>query len=1057
MSEIKFNSPILDNLAVNDASPISSHNGISCYAAMDMSTNDKYILKVIRIPASRTQLDAFLLSGAYADEASALVYFKEQAEDLLNETEVLKKLADLEGFFAYEEAQIVPLEDEVGLEVYLLGSYRKTLERTMKKQPMTHLGAVNLGLDMCAALTVCRRSGYLYADLKPSNIFITDDNSYRIGDLGFLNLDALSYTSLPDKYRSAYTAPEIADAFSTLNTSIDIYAVGKILYQIYNNGELPNMDSENPAEALPAPANADYEMSEIILKACAADPAERWEDPAQMGQALVSYMQRNGANDTPIVPPIVPIPEEPVAEQPADTEDESIDTTLTEALDSESVNEPVELLDETSDEIQPEETDATSADSEIAEESEVPSESVTEESQTSTVSDFQDEELQNISVLIQPSGDETAPEYNETDIDYAEVSPEINEILAQADDLVSHPIPEPPVAPDPIFVPIPDPIPVEEPEVSTTPDNTEAEITENNDPAPDADIADANDTADKPAEKTANSEETTVVAVAEPEATDTQVSTDVKEEDPDEETDDEFDDQPVVKKRKLGWLKYSILVLLLLGLVALGAYFYTNYYLVPVNSIAVEGKEDYLTVLVDTAVDESLITVECKGQHGDVLTAPLVDGKAEFNGLTDDTGYVITLQISGLHKLTGETTKAYSTPKLTTITSFEAFTGSTAGSVNIAFTVEGKDSEKWKLTITADGESTRSVTLQSKNDTVNGLAVGKEYTFTLSPVDELYLAGNDTINHTVREPIYAEHLTIDSFTDGTMTVSWLAPDGIDPCDWSIVCTDESGDYHEEQVVKSTENTTKSFTGIDNAKAYTIVVTAAGMQNGTSVAKPANAPSLTNVKLEKTDTGAVLTWECAENLGNWKITYTVDGSQIENEAVTAEKQFVFNFLIPDSKYCVTIKAEDGTTPLGGTKVFFTDEAQKFTYTHNNKTTTVSDMTFKLCAPPNVEPWRYSDKNVNYTTTFAAGQKAGVVIELGKECAKSSMLCTRAFIIYDAEQNIVSASYTQNTWEMMWPNAKHCELTIPSMPTAAGEYKLVVLFNNQLVTEQSFTIS
>ena len=25
-----------------------------------------------------------------------------------------------------------------------------------------------------------------------------------------------------------------------------------------------------------------------------------------MGQALVSYMQRNGANDTPIIPPVIP-------------------------------------------------------------------------------------------------------------------------------------------------------------------------------------------------------------------------------------------------------------------------------------------------------------------------------------------------------------------------------------------------------------------------------------------------------------------------------------------------------------------------------------------------------------------------------------------------------------------------------------------------------------------------------------------------------------------------------------------------------------------------------
>ena len=66
MTELKFVSPILDDIAVGG--PISEHNGITCYPAMNETTGEKYILKVISIPASRTQLDAFLLTGAYADE-----------------------------------------------------------------------------------------------------------------------------------------------------------------------------------------------------------------------------------------------------------------------------------------------------------------------------------------------------------------------------------------------------------------------------------------------------------------------------------------------------------------------------------------------------------------------------------------------------------------------------------------------------------------------------------------------------------------------------------------------------------------------------------------------------------------------------------------------------------------------------------------------------------------------------------------------------------------------------------------------------------------------------
>ena len=117
MSELKMISPLLDGLAVGGA--ISEHHGVSCYPVLDETTGNKYILKVISIPASRAQLDAFLISGAYADEAAALSYFKEQADEILRETKVLDELAQLEGYVAYEKVQLVPKEDDIGLFCHL--------------------------------------------------------------------------------------------------------------------------------------------------------------------------------------------------------------------------------------------------------------------------------------------------------------------------------------------------------------------------------------------------------------------------------------------------------------------------------------------------------------------------------------------------------------------------------------------------------------------------------------------------------------------------------------------------------------------------------------------------------------------------------------------------------------------------------------------------------------------------------------------------------------------------------------------------------------------------
>lgn len=314
MSDQKLVSPLLDGFIMGE--PMSSHDGVRCCPAVKEDSDDKYIVKIISIPASQNQLDALLLTGACKDAAAAADYFKELADDVVREARLLQQLSRLEGFLSYDGWQLVPMEDnKLGYDIYLLGTYKRSLEKFLRSNTMTHLSAVNLGLDLCAALSICRRAGYIHVDLKPGNIYLCGDREYRIGDLGFVKLKSLKYAALPSKYRSCYTPPELHDDMATLNPTVDIYAVGLILYRIYNNGKLP-FEGHAPAEELPAPANADYEMAEIILKACNPNPRHRWQTPIEMGQALASYMQRNTVNDIPIVPPVIdnPIDEEEVQE-----------------------------------------------------------------------------------------------------------------------------------------------------------------------------------------------------------------------------------------------------------------------------------------------------------------------------------------------------------------------------------------------------------------------------------------------------------------------------------------------------------------------------------------------------------------------------------------------------------------------------------------------------------------------------------------------------------------------------------------------------------------------
>lgn len=126
MSELKLISPLLDQFDMGD--PISEHDGVRCCPAMKKGTSDKFIVKVIDIPASQTQLDALLLTGAYPDEQSALGYFKELAGDVETELKVLQKLSALEGFLPFEGWQTVEMDNSVGYRVYMLGTYKRSLK-----------------------------------------------------------------------------------------------------------------------------------------------------------------------------------------------------------------------------------------------------------------------------------------------------------------------------------------------------------------------------------------------------------------------------------------------------------------------------------------------------------------------------------------------------------------------------------------------------------------------------------------------------------------------------------------------------------------------------------------------------------------------------------------------------------------------------------------------------------------------------------------------------------------------------------------------------------------
>jgi len=780
LSEPKLISPLLDNFAMGEA--ISNHHGVRCYPAMKNDSDSRYIVKVISIPASQVQLQALLLTGAFQNEDSAKDYFYSLAKGVAAEKDTLDTLAKLEGFLPFDGCQIVPMENEVGYDVYLLSPYRRTLARAFRKDTLTHLAAVNLGLDICASLAVARQSGYLYSDLKPENIYICNDKEYRLGDLGFLRLDSLKYASLPDRFISPYTAPEVVDAYSDINPTLDIYAAGLVLYQVYNGNELP-FEGRAPSDPLPPPVYADYEMAEIIMKACAPDPKDRWQDPIAMGQALVAYMQRNSVNDTPIVTAAedhsseVPIlnAEAPVSEekQPPVQELETAEAPeVREAPDDEDdqlqLDAFYDLLNDAEAEKETAEPEILSEQIErnevFEQEAEEPDALDAREETQTDAEESDEDELLNLSFLDDMVSDDTAPsEEMAIDFNYEAIGDDASDILAQADDLLQHEAPAGVVAPEPIDIDTIVPPPIQQENVQTI----------------ELDLQDVPD-----AEKTQ-----IVASNVALKSEDDEAELDDEDEDEDEDDDDfeeessenEADDQSskrnydlvarrsdhrrqIAKKKARRskvirrWI-VALLILLLLGGLAFGGYlFYKDYYLCSVISLVPSGNEDKLVVSVDADIDESLLTVYCIDTHGNSLSSPVVNGQATFNGLTPNTLYSVKVEVSGLHKLTGEIAESYTTPVLTNIVSFSAVTGNEPGTAILNFTVDGMDSDTWVVTYSAEGVEEQRQVFSGHMVTISNLIAGKTYTFRLGSGTDLYITGTDTLEYTASDPVFAQNL-----------------------------------------------------------------------------------------------------------------------------------------------------------------------------------------------------------------------------------------------------------------------------------------------------------
>lgn len=939
--------PMLDGFLIGEE--LSSHDGVRCYPALQRATQEKYILKVISVPASQVQLDALLITGAVAGKEAALSYFHKQAEEVNQQVSILHRLSHQEGFIPYLDSQIVSMEEGVGYEVYLLGTYKRSLAAILPKSQLTRLEAIHMGLDLCAALSACRRAGYLYADLKPGNIFYTQDLGYRIGDLGFAKMDSLTFTSLPSKYQSPYTAPEVLDDFAVLNPTLDVYALGMVLWQLFNGGNLDNR--LGPDGALMSPLYADYELSDILLKACDADPANRWSDPTALAQALVEYLERNEIGNDPIIPPEPQEPEQ--AEEAFEPEPDEAQLQL-------------EL-----------------------------------------------EALEDEDALIF-TGEE----------DLADADTDMSQILAQADELIAHTLPEPPVAPEPVEVPIPEPIVIREEAAEEIPETTQEEAPVEETPHDQTEQTEASEAL----------EEAPAEADEEKEATKQHVSV---------ETEDRI-------PFRFPWRIFtSVMVLLLVAACILGGtYYYNHRYVQHIDQLILENQEDMVTVRVVSGIDDALLTVVCTDSYGNILTQPVTAGVAVFENLNPQTRYTIRIEIAGSHKLTGETSRSFSTAARTHILSFTAGIGQESGSVLLDLTATGPLVDRWRIHYSAEGEVEKTAEFTGNSFHITGLTVGKEYTFTLSAADGRKIAGQTQVRYLATDILLAQKLTITACGAGILTVQWQQPEGYQVESWVLHCYNANG-FDRTVTTSELEYT---FTGLTHDVPCTVDVTAVGMKNSVSIQVEADPVNVLDFQYATTEAlELTVSWTCtgsAEGV-TWQLYYRVNNG--DELLVETTENNVCLPAIPGATYSFRLEAEGKDAIFGNTDSYTIPPAQAF----QGFGVTPENTQWLLCLRPDKVVWQVGDvSDEAFVSTFAVGQQAGMVVRCDTVEASQETVCVM-LVLLDENGAIAGFQRTDVVWNTIWQDGCWA-LDLPAMPEIAGSYTLQVFLDGMLANQQQIAV-
>jgi serine/threonine protein kinase len=294
---------------------------------------EKAALKYIRIPQNDSELDELRNDGY--DNESITERFHSYLQDILREYALMADMKGCSNVVYCDDVRCIQHDNGIGWDIFikmeLLTPLPQALGKTIPEEQVVRIGA-----DVCSALSFCEKRNLIHRDIKPANVFVAPDGTYKLGDFGIAKT-AERTTSGTKTGTYKYMAPEVYNN-QPYGAKADIYSLGLVLYWLLNERRTPFLPLppvtpsarvEDAArlrrfrgEAIPAPAHGSAELQRIVLKACAYDPAERYQSADEMLRDL------RGLDHTELSPST---PKSPVGahhDAPADTTAPGSDATV---------------------------------------------------------------------------------------------------------------------------------------------------------------------------------------------------------------------------------------------------------------------------------------------------------------------------------------------------------------------------------------------------------------------------------------------------------------------------------------------------------------------------------------------------------------------------------------------------------------------------------------------------------------------------------------------------------------------------------------------------------